>query len=964
MKILFKFVRNYLSFKTKNHSFKFHTMNKLFSLILLAFVAFFFACNPGTKESSDEKLSIEYEEYKLENGLNVVLHQDKSDPIVAVAIQYHVGSNREKPGKTGFAHLFEHMMFQQSENVGQDEFFKKIQGAGGTLNGGTNNDGTVYYEVVPKNALEMALWLESDRMGYLANTVTQAAFANQQNVVQNEKRQRVDNSPYGHAGWVVATNLYPEGHPYSWTVIGEMEDLLNATVEDVKAFHAEFYVPNNTTLVLAGDIEYDEVKPLIEKYFGEIAAGKTVVDMEPMPVTLDETKKLYHEDNFAKTPQLTMIWPTVEEYSKDAYALNFLAQVLSDGKKSPFYRTIVKEKKLAPRAGVYNRSMELAGEFRVSINANAGTSLAEVEDAVFEAFKLFEEEGITEQTLEKHKAGLETSFYNGMSSVMSKAFQLASYNEYAGSPGFAEQDIANIQAVTIGEILAVYEKYIKDKPYLATSFVPKGQSDLVAEGSVSAQVVEEDITNATEVDQAVLVDDEVIAKTETKLDRSIEPEKGPDPQLSIPEVWTDETANGIKIYGIEHNELPLIQYSIDMDGGHILEPKEKVGVASFLASMMMEGTANKTPEELEEAIDLLGARIYVGSGTESMSINVNCLTRNYEKTLELVEEILLQPRWDEEQFELVKSRMINSIKRNQANPNYLAYTTFAKLVYGEDHILALPSGGTEETLESMTMEDLKTFYEKSISPSSARMHVVGKIAKDRVAEGLKSLVENWTPKETEIPAVPIPEPAEESKIYFVDVPGAKQSVINIGHFAVPRASEDYYPATVMNYKLGGSFNGIVNMILREEKGYTYGARSGFSGGKNYGTFIASSSVRSSATEESVQIFKDEIEKYREGIAEEDLQFTKDALIKSNALNFETLRALHGMLTEISTYNLPFDYVKAEEKTINSMTVDSHKQLAQKLIKPDQLYYVVVGDAATQMESLKNIGLGDPVLIEN
>ena len=255
-----------------------------------------------------------------------------------MAIQFHVGSNREVPGKTGFAHLFEHMMFQQSENVGQDQFFAKIQGAGGTLNGGTNNDGTVYYEIVPKNALEMVLWMESDRMGYLSNTVTQSAFNNQQNVVQNEKRQMVDNRPYGHSGWVTATNLYPEGHPYSWTVIGEMEDLFNATVEDVKEFHAKFYVPNNTTLVLAGDFETEEVKPLIEKYFGEIPGGEKVVDMEPQTITLAETKKLFHEDNFAKTPQLTMIWPTAEQYSKDAYALRFLGQVLSDGKKSPFYR--------------------------------------------------------------------------------------------------------------------------------------------------------------------------------------------------------------------------------------------------------------------------------------------------------------------------------------------------------------------------------------------------------------------------------------------------------------------------------------------------------------------------------------------------------------------------------------------------------------------------------------------------
>ena len=937
-------------------------MKKLQLLLGLFLILGMVSCTTKN-DKQEEKLTVKYEQYQLANGLDVILHQDKSDPIVAVAIQYHVGSNREVPGKTGFAHLFEHMMFQQSENVGQDEFFKKIQGAGGTLNGGTSNDGTIYFEVVPKNALEMVLWLESDRMGFLSNTVTKSAFANQQNVVQNEKRQSYDNRPYGFNSWVIATNLYPKGHPYSWTVIGEMEDLFNATVDDVKEFHSKYYVPNNTTLVLAGDFEPEEIKPLVEKYFGEIKDGEKVEDMNPQPVKLAETIKLYHEDNFARTPELTMVWPTVEEYTKDAYALDFLAQVLGDGKNSPFYRTIVKDKKLAPRAGVYHRSMELAGEFRVTINANAETSLAEVENAVNEAFQLFESEGITEKDLEKHKAGLETSFYNGMSSVLGKSFQLARYNEYAGSPGFVEQDIANIQAVTISDILGVYEKYIKGKPFLATSFVPKGQLGLVAENSVNAGIIEENISEATEVDQSAIEEEEEIVKTETAFDRSIEPAIGQDPTLTIPQVWTGETGNGIKIFGIEHNELPLIQYSIVMDGGHICVPAEKAGLPEFLASMLMEGTANKTPVELEDAIDMLGAYIRVSAGTESMQISVSCLTRNYESTLALVEEILLQPRWDEEQFELIKSRMINSVKRNKANPNYLANVAFNKLVYGENSIHAVPVSGTLETLESITMDDLKDFYGKTFSPTVAKMHIVGKINKNRVIKGLAGLSENWKATEVTIPEIEKPAPAEKSLIYFVDVPGAKQSVINIGHASVTRNSDEYYPAEVMNYKLGGSFNGILNLILREEKGFTYGARSAFSAGKTWGDFVASSSVRSSATQESVQIFKDEIEKYRNGISEEDLEFTKNALVKSNARRFETLGALHGMLSTISTYNLPFDYVKAEEETILGMTPEEHKQLAQKHLNPDKMYFIVVGDAETQLESLKSLGLGEPVLVE-
>lgn len=932
-------------------------INFLFSLLVLLVLS---SCS--SKDQGNDEISVPFVQYKLDNGLDVILHQDKSDPIVAVAIMYHVGSNREVPGKTGFAHLFEHMMFQESENVGQDEFFRKIQSAGGTLNGGTSNDQTIYFEVVPKNALEMVLWLESDRMGYLENTVTESAFANQQNVVQNEKRQSYDNRPYGFNSWVIAKNLYPAGHPYSWTVIGEMEDLFNATVDDVKAFHSKFYVPNNTSIVLAGDFEVEDVKPLLEKYFGEIPAGETVTDMEPQTVSLPETKKLYHEDNFAKTPQLTMIWPVAEQYSDDAYALDFLSQVLGSGKKSPFYRVIVKDKKLAPRAGVYNRSQELSGQFTISINANEGVSLAAAEDAVFEAFKLFEEEGITERDLEKHKAGLETQFYNSISSVLSKSFQLAMYNEYTGSPDYIKQDIAKIKAVTIEDINRVYAKYIKDQPYLATSFVPKGQLDLIAVNSVNAGIVEENVLNATEVDQSAFTEDQVIEKTPTSFDRTVEPVKGADPEITVPGVWTDETANGIKVYGIEHNELPLVQYSVVIDGGHLLAPKEKAGVASFLASMLMEGTATKTPEELEEEIDLLGASINVRASTEDITVSVNCLTRNYEKTLSLVQEILLQPRWDEEQFGLVKSRMSNNIKRNQASPEYLAGVALNKLVYGDNHILAIPEGGTIESIESISMDDLKEYYHKTISPSVARMHVVGQLNQERVMAGIAGLSSGWEAFEVVFPEVVQAEMPQKSTIYFVDVPGAKQSVINIGHASIPRSSEDFEKANVINYKLGGSFNGNVNLILREEKGYTYGARTNFTGGKTFGTFAASSSVRTSATEESVQIFKDEIEKYRNGISEEDLQFTKDALIKSNARGFETLGSLHSMLTNISAYNLPFDYVKQEEVFIKSLTPEIHTSLANKYLEPDHMFYVVVGDAETQLPALKNIGLGDPVLL--
>jgi len=912
--------------------------------------------------NKEQDVKIEYEKYTLPNGLDVILHVDKSDPIVAFAVQYHVGSNREKTGRTGFAHLFEHMMFQQSENVPEDQFFNIIQNAGGELNGGTGNDGTTYYEIVPKNALETILWMESDRMGYMINTVTKKAFVNQQNVVQNEKRQRVDNQPYGHTNWVIGKALYPEGHPYNWQVIGEMQDLFNATIEDVKEFHNKYYIPNNATIVLAGDFDIIEAKKLVEKYFGEIPKGNDISSPNPIPVALAETKKLFYEDNFAKAPQLTMVWPTVSQFTKDSYALQYLAQLLSEGKKAPMYKVIVKEKQFASSTPTYNSSQEIAGEFQVSITAFPGIKLGDVEKAVFESFEKFEKDGITDSDVERVQASLETNYYNGISSVLGKSFQLASYNEYTGDPSFYKKDIENLKSVTKDDIIRVYNTYIKGKNYVETSFVPKGQPELAVENSVKANVAEEDITKATEVKVADLPEEQVV-KTKTNFDRSVRPGFGEDPKLTIPSVWDSKLSNGLKVYGIEQSELPLIQFNIVLRGGHYLDNIEKSGVANLIAKVINQGTKNKTPEELEEQIEMLGASISVYADVNNISINVNTLSRNFEKTLAIVQEMILEPRWDSTEFNLAKMNVINRIKRNSANPNYLAYYELGKLVYGDKNILSIPLSGTEASVSSITLDDLKEYYNNYFSPSIANFHIVGNIKQEQVMKALADLDSKWTSKEVAFPEYQLPAQPDKSKVYIVNVAGAKQSVINIGNLSLSATEPDFYPVQVMNYKLGGSFSGKVNLVLREEKGFTYGARTEFSGNEFAGTFSASSSVRSSATAESVEIFKDIMTSYRNGITDDELQFTKNALIKSNALRFETLGSLIYMLQDISTYNKPKDFVKLEEETITNMTSEQLKALAQKYLNPDKMYYVIAGDAKTQAPELKKLKIGEVEIVK-
>jgi zinc protease len=928
------------------------------SIFLLLSVLALAACSTQPKT----EVNIPYEKFTLSNGLDVILHEDHSDPIVALAIQFHAGSGRESVGRTGFAHLFEHFMFSRSENVALGQFDQIIQDAGGSSNAGTGNDATTYYEVVSRNALEKILWLESDRLGFLTNAINKKALNIQQNVVQNEKRQYEDNAPYGYTEWVIAKNLYPAGHPYSWTVIGEMEDLFRASVKDAKLFHDQFYVPNNATMALSGDFDPVEAKRLIEKYFGEIKSGEKLTDPEPQPVTLAETKKLVHEDNFARAAQLTMTWPTVEQFHPDSYALDYLGQLLSQGKKAAMYKVIEKEKKLASSPSAYNSSQEVAGTFSVTVTGNEGVNLKDVEDAVYESFNRFETESFSDADVERIKAGLETGFYNGISSVLGKSFQLAQYNEYAGSPDYYKTDLEKTKAVTKGDIIRVYEKYIKGKPCLITSFVPKGQPELAAEGSVNAGVKEENILTATqvEIDESA---DEPIVKTSTSFDRTVIPADGPEPVVNIPAVWQEKLANGMGVWGIEQNELPLVQFNITIKGGHYLDKSEKPGVASLMASLMNQGTKNKTPQELEEAIEALGARINIGCSGTAVSINANCLARNYDATLALVEEMLLEPRWDTEEFALAQTRVINNLKRMQANPSYLAADVFNQKVYGDGHILAYNTSGTLESVSAITVDDLKTFYQANLTPSVAHFHVAGNITKYKIISSLQGLVSKWPAQEVVIPDYPLSGAVEKSQIIFVDVPGAKQSVIRIGYLAMAQTDPDFFPATVMNDHLGGNFLSLVNQILREQKGYTYGAHTSFSGSYVPGPFVATSMVRSSATLESLQIFKRLMEGYRTGITEKDVEATRNYLVKSYSQEFETLGALTGMLGNISLYSKPVDYVRDEQEIIRKMTVADYTALAQKYIDPSRMYYVVVGDAATQAAQLTALGFGEATVIK-
>jgi zinc protease len=914
--------------------------------------------------ASAPSFKIEYEKFTLPNGLDVIFHIDRSDPVVAVNLTAHVGSAREKAGRTGFAHLFEHLLFLESENLGKgglDKLSARIGGSG--ANGSTSRDRTNYLQTVPKDALEKMLWAEADKLGWFINTVTDPVLAKEKQVVKNEKRQGVDNQPYGHTPYVIDKHLYPADHPYNWQVIGSLEDLQNATLEDVKEFFRRWYVPNNVTLVVAGDFDPAQARKWVEKYFGEIKRGEEVTPLPKRPGAVKEIVKLYHEDNFANLPELTYAWPSVEQYHPDSYALAVLTQYLARGKKAPFYQVIVEDKKLAPGVTMFNFASELAGQTHLSVRAFNGRDLDEVAKAIGEAFEKFEREGISEKDLNRIKAGQETAFYNSLSNVLGKTTQLAQCNYVLNDPGCVERDIKNISAVTPADVMRVYEKYIKGKNYVATSFVPKGKLNLALEGSKKAEVVEEKIEQDKKEEQ---VDPNVKAtyeKTPSSFDRSQEPPYGPAPEVKIPAIWEHKLANGMRVYGIENTEVPLVQFEIVIDGGQLLEDINKTGVANLMARMLTQGTARKTPQELEEAIQQLGASINVFAGTEDVRLVGNTLARNYDQTLALVEEILLEPRWDAKEFDLVKQSTISQIRQQEANPNAIAQNQFNLLIYGKDNIRSRNTLGTLESVNAITLDDLKAFYAKSVSPSVARMHVVGALGKSAVVKSLGGLNKNWKPKAVQIPEYKTPPAPAKSVVYFYDVPDAKQSVVRFGYPALAATDKDFYPASVMNYILGGGgFASQLTQQLREGKGYTYGINSGFSGTKAPGAFTIASGVRTNVTLESAQLVKEIVQNFGKNYTEADLETTKSFLIKSNARAFETASAKLNMLENISKYGWRHDYVKEREGIVKAMTVQQIRELAAKYLNADRMFWLVVGDAKTQLPRLKELGFGDPILL--
>ncbi len=899
------------------------------------------ASTPGS-EMEEAGVQLDYEKFVLDNGLEVILAVDDSDPIVSLMTVAHVGSSRERPGRTGFAHFFEHMAFNDSENVPQGANRRDIPAWGGDRNGYTTRDRTVYYETVPTDAFDKLLWIDSDRLGYMINTVTEAALEREKQVVKNEKRQRVDNAPYGYAGEVVSNALYPEDHPYSWTVIGSLPDLQAATLADVREFYSSYYGPNNATLAIVGDIDIAETRAKVERWFGEIARGPAVPDVAPRPVELAAERRLMFEDNFAELPELRLVYPTPAQFDGDETALDALTNYLGS-RSSPLYRRVV-EGGLAANVVAFHRAEELAGELTLLVRANAGTDLDAVLAAVDEALADVSAQGIADGELLRIQAESETGLYNQLSTVRGKAEALAIGNEFAGDPGYILQTLSDVRALETSDLERVFAEHVAGQPRIMTSFVPMGETELAVDGSEIAEVWIEEVTEGGSSEEVSQGEPAEFVRTPTTHDRS-EPPFGELPLSSTVPTWTTDLASNVSLIGTTFDETPVVSFLITFEGGTRLDTDAGLGATAMLASLMEEGSATRTAAEIEQVLGRLGAGYSVSANADGLTIAVNALARNLPEVVSVLSEIIAEPRFTQDAMSRARDRQLASIRNAKANPAAISSIVFDSLVYG-DHPEGRFSLGTVETVENLDLDTLEARH-AALGANGVRIHVAGDVSEADAASAFaplsQMLAREAAPLEIAAPA----DAGIAGNVYFVDVPGSKQSVIRAGRLTVASDDPDHERIEFANQKLGGSIGGDLAQMLRIEKGYTYGAYSGVNDGRAVQPWTVRTSVRANATGPSLDIIRDMVANYGEEFGDAEAELTRNQIIKDTARSQESLNAKLSILAEMAKYDLSERLVEERQERLLETTTDDFRATAQEWFDPAEMVWIVVGDGATQ-----------------
>lgn len=900
---------------------------------------------------------IPFEKYKLPNGLEVILHEDHSTPIVGVNLWYHVGAKNEKPGRTGFAHLFEHMMFQGSKHH-DDDYFGPLQKAGGRLNGSTSQDRTNYWETVPSNYLELALWMEADRMGFLLPVMTQKRLDNQRDVVKNERRQSYENRPYGLAYETILAAMYPPDHPYSWPTIGSMADLDVASRDDIADFFRRYYHPGNASLCIAGDFDPAQAKQLVAKYFGSLPAGPQVARLKPWVPELKGERRIQMTDRVG-LPRLYMVWHTVPMFAADDAELEILADVLGGGKTSRLYRALVRDQQIAQDVQAFQYSQEIAGAIMVIATARPGHTVAELEATCRDQIARVRQTPPTVEEVTRAVNRLEAQFVSSLEPISEfggRADRLNMYNTYTGDPGYLSKDFARYAQVDAAGVVRVAEKYLGENR-VVLEVTPGKSVKITPDPRAPAAAAREQLARKAKPSTPIAAKEPA-----DTFDRSVMPGPGPEPSFALPPIAHRRLSNGMEILVVENHELPVVNLNLVVRTGRSSDPASQPGLASLLAATWDEGTTRRSAEQIAEELAGIGASLSINSDWDTTAARLFTLKRHLPVALDVYRDVIQHPSFPEKELQRQRNIALGRLVQVRDEPAHLASIAVGAALFGREHPYGQPTFGTPAALKSITRENLLAFYQTQIRPEQSVLIAVGDLTADEIAAELEKSLGIWKaapgePVEPKFPKRPAPQP---SRILLVDKPGAVQSVISVGLICAERKSPDYFPLLVMNSIFGGQFSSRLNMNLREDKGYTYGARTTLDWRvQGRGPLVASSSVQTAVTAPALVEFLKEFSGMvgQRPVAAEELDFSKKYITRGYPATFETPSHVAMQLETLVQYRLADDYFNTVVPKVRAVTTDNVLRVARKYLDVDHLTVVVVGDSAQVEPALRKLPIG-------
>jgi zinc protease len=881
-----------------------------------------------------KNIEISYKKYVLKNGLTLIVHEDHKAPIVAVNVWYHVGSKNEKPGKTGFAHLFEHLMFNGSENF-NDDYFKAVEKVGATdLNGTTSEDRTNYFQDAPKDAFEFLLWLESDRMGHLLGAIDQGKLDEQRGVVQNEKRQG-ENQPYGLADELIVKGSYPPGHPYSWPVIGSMEDLNGASLDDVKEWFRTYYGAANATLVVAGDIDAEVAREKVEKYFGSIPSGPPITKQEAWIAKRTGSHRQIAQDRVPQS-RIYKYWNIPQFGAADSDYLNLVSDVLSQGKTSRLYKRLVYDDQIASSVSAYVDLGEIGGKFGIVATARPGESLEKVEKAIDEELARLLEKGPTAEEVERVKTQYLANFIRGAERIGGfggKSDILAQNEVFAGSASHYKTTLKRVREATRQDLQNAAKKWLSDGVYIL-EIHPFPEYETV----------------------------------KTDVDRSKLPVPTIKPEVDFPELQHTNLSNGLKIILAERHSVPLIHFDLQLDAGYAADPQNAPGTAKLAMNMLDEGTKKRTSLEISDDLAKLGANLSAGSDLDTSSVVLSALKGNVEPSLEIMADVVLNPSFPSADFERLKKQQLDAITREKSEPSSMALRVLPEFLYGENHAYSKPftGSGTTEAVSKLTRADAQKFYQTWFKPNNATLIIVGDTTLEEITPQLEKVFKSWA--RGDVPKKNISDVENRSKtaMYLMDRPGAIQSVIFAGELAPPKSNPDEIAIETMNSILGGTFTSRINMNLREDKHWSYGSRSTLVPARAQRPFIISAPVQTDKTKESVVELEKELRGIlgKDPISQQELEKSQKNQTLKLPGSWETLSRVSDSISEIVRFGLPENYFETYPKKVLSLHVPEVEAAAKKVVHPEELVWVIVGDRAKIEPGLRELGFGEIRVIDS